>query len=68
MSPVQPPGGRLGARADDVYAALIAAHEGLDREASRALDARLILILADLAGDADAVVAAIATANASGGD
>lgn len=50
---------RLGSRADDVYAALLAAHEGRTPEASAALNARLILLLANLVGDADTVLAAI---------
>ncbi|HEX7390910.1 MAG TPA: DUF2783 domain-containing protein [Acidiphilium sp.] len=53
---------RLGSRADDVYAALLAAHEGMAPEASAALNARLILLLANLVADADAVLAAIAAA------
>ena len=32
---------------DDFYAALIAAHDGLSEEASAAMNARLILILAN---------------------
>lgn len=50
---------RLQGRADDVYAALLAAHEGLTPEQSAALNARLILILANLVGDAEAVIRAI---------
>ena len=38
-------------RPDDFYALLIAAHEGLTREESEALNARLILILANHIGD-----------------
>lgn len=37
--------------ADDFYAELLAAHEGLLDEASEALNARLILILANHIGD-----------------
>lgn len=37
--------------ADDVYADLLAAHEGLSKEQSDALNARLILILANHIGD-----------------
>ncbi len=62
MSPVDLSTDRLGARADDILEALIAAHAGLDPAASVALDRRLVLILANLAGDADAVLAAIAAA------
>ena len=51
---------RLGARRDDVYAALLAAHEGLSMEESAALNARLVLLLANMTGDAAGVVAACA--------
>ena len=44
------------ARPDDFYAALIAAHEGLSEDESLALNARLILLLANQVGD-DAVLA-----------
>ncbi|MFN4087808.1 MAG: FAD-dependent monooxygenase [Alphaproteobacteria bacterium] len=57
---------RLAGRADDVYAALVAARSGLSRGAAAAFDARLILLLANLAGDADAVLAAIDRAGESG--
>jgi len=50
---------RLGSRADDVYDALIAAHTGLGDAESAALNARLILVLANFIGDADKVIAAI---------
>ena len=55
---------RLGPAGDDIYAALVAAHEGLTDEESAALDARLVLLLANLVGDTDAVFAAIAAAKA----
>ncbi len=55
---------RLGARADDIYAALISAHEGLSDAESAALNARLILLLLNLVGDADAVLSAIERARA----
>ena len=42
---------------DDLYAALVAAHEGLDAEASAALDARLILLLAEALDDPARVMA-----------
>ena len=58
---------RLGARADDLYAALISAHEGLSDAESAALNARLILLLINLAGDADAVIAAIERAKKKSG-
>lgn len=38
--------------ADGFYEALLDAHAGLDREASEALNARLILVLANQIGDA----------------
>lgn len=40
-------------RPDDVYEALIELHRGLDEEASRRADARLILLLAAEIGDAE---------------
>ncbi len=48
--------------ADGFYAALIAAHEGLSPEDSAALNARLILILANQIGDTTVLRAAIETA------
>ena len=53
---------RLGAAGDDIYAALMAAHEGLSFADSAALNARLVLLLANQVGDANAVLAAIAAA------
>lgn len=50
---------RLGPDGDRCYAALMAAHEGLGERESAALNARLVLILMNALGDADAVVAAI---------
>ncbi|WP_338549958.1 DUF2783 domain-containing protein [Roseovarius phycicola] len=41
--------------ADDVYADILAAHDGLAFEESAALNARLILILANHIGDADLI-------------
>ena len=38
-------------RPDDAYAKILAAHEGLEDEASHALNARLVLILANHIGD-----------------
>ena len=49
-------------RPDDFYAALIAAHEGLSKEESDALNARLILILANHVGDGEALAQALAAA------
>ena len=49
-------------RPDDFYAELIAAHEGLSKEESDALNARLILILANHIGDREALAQALAAA------
>lgn len=43
---------------DDFYADLLALHDGLDEAQSAALNARLILILANHIGDADVLRAA----------
>lgn len=43
----------LGPEGDAFYAALMAAHAGLTDRQSRALDARLVLILANEIGDRD---------------
>lgn len=53
-------------RADDIFAALVEAHRGLDEEESRRLDARLILLLANEVGDAERVLALIGEAQAAG--
>lgn len=50
--------------ADDFYAALIAAHEGLSDAESAALNARLILILANQIGDQSVLEAALQAARA----
>ncbi|MCB1334668.1 MAG: DUF2783 domain-containing protein [Roseivivax sp.] len=47
---------------DGFYAALIAAHDGLSEEQSAALNARLILILANHVGDPEVLRAALAAA------
>ncbi|MEZ5934997.1 MAG: DUF2783 domain-containing protein [Alphaproteobacteria bacterium] len=47
---------------DGFYAELLAAHDGLDREASEALNARLVLILANHLGDRDLLRQALAAA------
>jgi hypothetical protein len=44
---------------DEAYAALLAAHEGLSRDESDALNARLILVLMNQIGDLDTIRAAI---------
>lgn len=47
------------ATSDDVYERLLRAHKGLDEQQSQALNARLILILANHIGDADVLDQAI---------
>ena len=47
---------------DGLFEALIAAHRGLTPEASRRLDARIILLLANQIGDVSVVREAIAAA------
>lgn len=51
-------------RPDDFYQALIDAHAGLTEAQSAALNARLILLLANQVGDLDTLRAAIAAARA----
>ncbi len=53
---------RLGPGGDDVYAALVAAHDGLTSAESARLQARLVLLLANQVGDAAVVLEAIARA------
>lgn len=48
--------------ADDFYAALLAAHDGLTLEETHALNARLILILANHVGSQNVLEQAIETA------
>ena len=52
-------------RPDDFYQALIEAHAGLTEEQSAALNARLILLLANQVGDLETLKAAIAAAKAA---
>lgn len=47
---------------DDVYEALVSAHDGLTKAESDALNARLILILMNHVGDADVIREAIEAA------
>jgi len=49
-------------QADTFYAALIAAHDGLSEDESAALNARIILILANHIGDAEVLAEALAAA------
>ena len=51
---------RLGTHGDEFYAALMAAHEGLSLEESAALNARLVLVLANLVGDPKSLEQALA--------
>lgn len=51
--------------ADDFYAALLAAHEGLAEADMHALNARLILVLANHIGDQAVLEAAIGCAKLS---
>ncbi|WP_299693936.1 DUF2783 domain-containing protein [uncultured Tateyamaria sp.] len=55
---------RLGPQGDDVYAALIAAHDGLDTDQSHALNARLVLILLNEIADPNRIAALLAEARA----
>lgn len=54
------------AGADDFYAELLAAHEGLTKAQSDALNARLILILANHIGDRTVLSEAFAAAAGAG--
>lgn len=47
---------------DDTYATLLAAHEGLSKAQSDALNARLILLLANHIGDAEVLQQALTEA------
>ena len=49
---------------DDFYEALIAAHDGLDDAQSHALNARLVLLLANHVGTLDVLREALAAARA----
>jgi hypothetical protein len=53
----------MGGRADEVYEAILAAHRGLDATQSAALNARLILLLANLANNPEGVLAAVKAAS-----
>lgn len=56
---------KLGARGDDFYEALLAAHDGLSFEQSVRLNARLILLLANQVGDVETLKAALEAARSS---
>ncbi|MDA5095079.1 DUF2783 domain-containing protein [Aliiroseovarius sp. KMU-50] len=51
--------------ADDFYAELLAAHEDLTKEKSDALNARLLLVLANHVGDRSILTAALKAAKAA---
>jgi len=51
--------------ADDFYAELLAAHEGLTKPQSDALNARLVLVLANHIGDRAVLTAALTAATLS---
>jgi len=51
---------------DALFALLVEAHRGLDADASRRLDARLVLLLANHIGDMEALRQAIALAREAG--
>ncbi|TNJ41108.1 DUF2783 domain-containing protein [Phaeobacter sp. B1627] len=53
-------------RPDDVYAELLAAHDGLTKAQSDALNARLILILANHIGDQATFIQALTKAKGAG--
>ncbi len=53
------------ARPDEFYQALIEVHAGLDRAQSEALNARLVLLLANHVGDAEVLVQALQAARSS---
>ena len=54
-------------RGDDFYEALLAAHQGLDDEQSAALNARLVLLLANHIGSLPVLREALALARAGVG-
>ncbi|MCK0141487.1 DUF2783 domain-containing protein [Aliiroseovarius sp. F20344] len=52
--------------ADDFYAELLAAHEGLSKDESDAFNARLVLVLANHVGDRDVLSDALKAASGKG--
>lgn len=56
---------RLHPHGDDFYELLMTAHEGLDFDQSAALNARLVLLLANEVEDFDTLAAAIKRASKS---
>ena len=55
----------FGGRGDEFYERLIAAHHGLSDVESRALNARLVVLLANHIGDLEVIAQACAAARAS---
>lgn len=55
----------FGGRGDDVYEALLKGHAGLTDEESAAMNARLVLLLANQVGDPEIVTEAIRAARES---
>lgn len=53
---------KLGANGDEFYNFLMDAHEGLSEEQSHALNARLVLMLANEVGNIDTLKSVIKTA------
>jgi len=53
-------------RPDDLYEALVSAHDGLTKAESEALNARLILILMNQLGDVEVIREAIEAAKTAG--
>ncbi|MEO8715749.1 MAG: DUF2783 domain-containing protein [Acetobacteraceae bacterium] len=51
---------------DALFALLVEAHRGLDPEASRRLDAKLVLLLANHIGEMEVVRAAVSVARGAG--
>ncbi len=56
---------RFAGKGDDFYDALMAAHANLTDRQSAALNARLVLILANRIGDLDVLQAALTAASAT---
>jgi uncharacterized protein DUF2783 len=55
----------FGGRGDEFYERLIAAHDGLTEAESHALNARLVVLLANQVGDLEVIAAACVAARAS---
>lgn len=57
---------KLENNGDEFYAALMEAHEGLNKDQSNRLNARLVLLMANQIGDTNTLKAIIADAKAAG--